>query len=94
MNRTQTSSNFGFLGSFFFQRKVGGLSSREIAGEFCWPLAVIENPAKLHESSRGFDLAAPGGLWCLEILVFFHTNHALGTLDFTISEDWAPINFP
>ena len=24
----------------------------------------------------------------------FHTNHTLGTLDFTDSEDWAPFNFP
>ena len=24
----------------------------------------------------------------------FHTNHMLGTLDFTDSEDWAPFNFP
>ena len=25
---------------------------------------------------------------------FFHTNHMLGTLDFTVSEHWAPFNFP
>ena len=24
----------------------------------------------------------------------FHTNHMLGTLDFTGSEHWAPFNFP
>ena len=24
----------------------------------------------------------------------FHTNHLLGTLDFTVSEHWAPFNFP
>ena len=24
----------------------------------------------------------------------FHTNHMLGTLDFTVSEYWAPFNFP
>ena len=24
----------------------------------------------------------------------FHTNHVLGTLDFTVSEHWAPFNFP
>ena len=24
----------------------------------------------------------------------FHTNHMLGTLDFTVSEHWAPVNFP
>ena len=24
----------------------------------------------------------------------FHTNHMLGTLDFTVSEHWAPFNFP
>ena len=23
----------------------------------------------------------------------FHTNHMLGTLDFTVSEHWAPFNF-
>ena len=25
---------------------------------------------------------------------FFHTNRRLGTLDFTVSEHWAPFNFP
>ena len=24
----------------------------------------------------------------------FQTNHMLGTLDFTVSEHWAPFNFP
>ena len=24
----------------------------------------------------------------------FHTNHMLGSLDFTVSEHWAPFNFP
>ena len=24
----------------------------------------------------------------------FHTNHMPGTLDFTVSEHWAPFNFP
>ena len=24
----------------------------------------------------------------------FHTNHMLGTLDFTVSEHWGPFNFP
>ena len=24
----------------------------------------------------------------------FHTNHMLGTLDFTVSEHWASFNFP
>ena len=24
----------------------------------------------------------------------FHTNHMLGTLDFTVFEHWAPFNFP
>ena len=24
----------------------------------------------------------------------FHTNHMLGTLDFTVSEHWVPFNFP
>ena len=27
-------------------------------------------------------------------ICFFHTNHMLGTLDFTGSEHWAPFNFP
>ena len=30
----------------------------------------------------------------LENLIFSHTNHMLGTLDFTILEHWAPFNFP
>ena len=50
---------------------------------------------------QGCALAEPGGPWRLtfalgrlENLRFFHTNHMLGTLDFTVSEHWAPFNFP
>ena len=32
--------------------------------------------------------------WAIRKSYFFHTNHMLGTLDFTVSEHWAPFNFP
>ena len=32
--------------------------------------------------------------WATRKSQFFHTNHMLGTLDFTVSEHWAPFNFP
>ena len=52
---------------------------------------------------QGCALAEPGGPWplapnfCLRATrksQIFHTNHMLGTLDFTVSEHWAPFNFP
>ena len=32
--------------------------------------------------------------WVTRKSYFLHTNHMLGTLDFTVSEHWAPFNFP
>ena len=32
--------------------------------------------------------------WATRKSQIFHTNHMLGTLDFTVSEHWAPFNFP
>ena len=32
--------------------------------------------------------------WATTKSQIFHTNHMLGTLDFTVSEHWAPFNFP
>ena len=50
---------------------------------------------------QGCALAEPSGPWRLtfalgrlENLIFFHTNHMLGTLDFTVLQHWAPFNFP
>ena len=49
---------------------------------------------------QGCALAEPSGPWWLTFALgrlenfFFHTNHMLGTLDFTVSEHWAPFNFP
>ena len=50
---------------------------------------------------QGCALAEPGGPWRLTLCPrptgkpqIFHTNHMLGTLDFTVSEHWAPFNFP
>ena len=48
---------------------------------------------------KGCALAEPGGRWHPTFALgtrkayFFHTNHMLGTLDFTGSEHWAPFNF-
>ena len=50
---------------------------------------------------QGYALAEPSGPWRLTLCPrptrksqIFHTNHMLGTLDFTVSEHWAPFNFP
>ena len=50
---------------------------------------------------QGCALAEPGGSmapnfcsWATRKSKIFHTNHMLGTLDFTGSEHWAPFNFP
>ena len=62
-----------------------------------------ENYCLLFVSSvqQGCALAEPGGPvapnFCPRATrksQIFHTNHTLGTLDFTDSEDWAPFNFP
>ena len=46
---------------------------------------------------QGCALLAPGDPWHLTfftfLFCFFHKKHMLGTLDFTISEHWAPFNF-
>ena len=39
---------------------------------------------------QGCALAEPG----TRKSQIFRTNHMLGTLDFTVSEHWAPFNFP
>ena len=50
---------------------------------------------------QGCALAEPSGPWRLTFALwatrksyFLHTNHMLGTLDFTVSDLWAPFNFP
>ena len=48
---------------------------------------------------QGCALAEAGGRWRPTFALgtkksyFFHTNHMLGTLDFTGLEHWAPFNF-
>ena len=32
--------------------------------------------------------------WATRKTQIFHTNHMPGALDFTVSEHWAPFNFP
>ena len=62
------------------------------------PLRLL---AEKKEEKQGCALAEPGGPWRLTFALgrlkksqIFHTNHMLGTLDFTVSEHWAPFNFP
>ena len=51
---------------------------------------------------QGCALAEPGVPWRLTLICswvtrkseIFHTNHMLGSLDFTGAEDWAPFNVP
>ena len=55
---------------------------------------------KVPPYDQGCALAEPGGPWRLTFALgrlenqIFHTNHMLGTLDFTGYEHWAPLNFP
>ena len=48
---------------------------------------------------QGWALVASGDPWHLAFPLgqlegfFFHEKHTQGTLDFTISEHWAPFNF-
>ena len=72
-----------------------------------WPqLFTLLYRADHHEihifinSSKGCALAEPGGPWRLTFAsgrletMIFHTDHMLGSLDYTGSEHWAPFNFP
>ena len=46
-------------------------------------------------SCRAWWLLAPNLCsWVTRESKIFHTNHMLGTLDFTVSEDWALFSFP
>ena len=51
-------------------------------------------------STQGCALAGLGGprhltfSWVTRKSKIFHTNHMLGSLDFTGSENWAPFNVP
>ena len=46
-------------------------------------------------SSRArWPLVSNFGPWATRKSQIFHTNHMLGTLDFTVSEHWAPFTFP
>ena len=55
---------------------------------------------KVPPYDQGCALAEPGGPWRLTFALgrlenqISHTNHMLGTLDFTGYEHWAPLNFP
>ena len=46
-------------------------------------------------SSRAWWPLAPNFCpWATRKSQIFHTNHMLGTPDFTVSEHWVPFNFP
>ena len=63
------------------QRKICGLKNIQIHAGLC--------------SSRArWPLAPNFCCWATRKSQIFHTNHMLGTLDFTGSEYWAPFNFP
>ena len=62
---------------------------------------VLFFPSLSSQHFQGCALAEPGGPCCLPFALgwprksqIFHTNHILGTLDFTVSERWAPFIFP
>ena len=58
-----------------------------------WLFVTFLNGGKMYTFVRciqGCALAEPG----TRKSQIFHTNHMLGTLDFTVSEHWAPFNFP
>ena len=45
-------------------------------------------------SSARWPVAPNVCSWATRKSQIFHTNRMLGTLDFTVSEHWAPFNFP
>ena len=75
-----------------------------ITGRKAPPLFLLSQPFIWLASLQ--DLFSPIGVcssrtlapnfcsWATRKSQFFHTNHMLGTLDFTGSEHWAPFNFP
>ena len=58
--------------------------------QFCKKVAC----ARLCSNRAWWPLAPKFCSWATRKSYFFHTNHVLGTLDFTGSEHWAPFNFP
>ena len=63
-------------------------------------IVPLRNVESNEENVQGCALAEPSGAWRLtfalgrlENLIFFHTNHMLGTLDFTVSSTGLPSIF-
>ena len=50
--------------------------------------------AGLYSSRARWPLVPNFCPWATRKSQIFYTNHMLGTLDFTVSEHWAPFNFP
>ena len=57
-------------------------------------LYKISTRAGLCSSRAWWPLAPNFCPWATRKSQIFHTNPMLGTLDFTVSEHWAPFNFP
>ena len=60
------------------------------SGECLEALSMTE----LYFSRACYPLAPTFSSWVTKKSYFFCTNHMLGTLDFTVSEHWASLNFP
>ena len=80
--------------------KIGNIFNLHEGLHYCH-LNAASIQAKDWKFKQGCALAAPGDLWRLTFALrrlkkssLFHTNHVLGTLDFTVSEHQAPFNFP
>ena len=62
--------------------------------ENLWLLKTSAVVSGLCSSGARWPLVPNFCPWATRKSQTFHTNHMLGTLDFTVSEHWAPFNFP
>ena len=64
-----------------------------IASSLCFKARLSAKPGLCSSRAR-WPLAPNFCFWATRKSQIFHTNHMLGSLDFTGSEHWAPFNFP
>ena len=73
-------------------KKKGGIS--QVSNQMKSQICIHEDMSGLCSSRGRWPLAPNFCPRATRKSQIFHTNHMLGTLDFTDSEDWAPFNFP
>ena len=78
-------------GNQFWKRYLHHINSHKLVPTIYGRQCVVARPC----SSRAWwpQLAPNFCSWVTKQSQFFHTNHMLGTLDFTVPGRWAPLNF-